>query len=392
MRVRTEAQGRYRLTGVDYDFPGGMPVWNARWAYDAAGNRVSDRLDLARNAWYNNANMLLSRAGQSYTNDWNGNTLAGGGRANIWDSQNRLAQTAFNNVTSAFTYGPDGLRRTATSGSVTTQYILDGQNVVQEVSPSGVVAYLWGPRGPEARIDPSGNALWFLYDGHGNVLGEINSQGVINPDGNGDPTPLRDFEPWGYVLNWQQVADNGNTLMYCGSLGHPSENTTGLIYMRARYYDPLLGRFISEDPAGNGDNWYAYANNEPMGQSDLLGLFGTTADALGSTAMGTAMDARSAGGAAFIGGLAVAALYAAVGLHEADLDLALNGVFAKSDNELVNDAAREIGLSHLQRKELGRRIHQEKKGGPRGPGGGGDLTWAKILKLAREVKAAGERC
>lgn len=88
-----------------------------------------------------------------------------------------------NGVTSSFAYGPDGLRRTATTGGITTQFILDGQNVAQEVSPSGVVSYLWGPRGPEARIDPAGNALWFLYDGHGNVLGEVNNDGVLNPDG-----------------------------------------------------------------------------------------------------------------------------------------------------------------------------------------------------------------
>ena len=141
----------------------------------------------------------------------------------------------------------DRLRRTANTGGVTTKYNLDGQNVVQEVRPSGIVSYLWGPRGPECRTDSNGT-LWFLYDGHGNVLGEVNSDGVINPDTNGDPTVTRDFDPWGYVLNYQQVADNGNPLKYCGSLGHPSENTTGLIYMRARYYDPVLGRFISEDP------------------------------------------------------------------------------------------------------------------------------------------------
>ena len=268
---RTEAYGYdrlYRLTSVDYESDATI---DARWAYHPAGNRISDRLDLAQNAWYDNANMLLNRAGQNYTNDLNGNTLTGGGRANIWDSQNRLVQTTFDGSTTGFTYGPDGLRRTATTGGVATQYILDGQNVVQEVSPSGVVSYLWGPRGPECRVAPNGSALWYLYDGHGNVLGEVNSQGVINPDMNGDPTVTRDFDPWGFVLNYQQVANNGNKLKYCGALGHPSENTSGLIYMRARYYDPLLGRFISEDPARDGGNWYAYAGGNPVGMVDADG-------------------------------------------------------------------------------------------------------------------------
>lgn len=49
-------------------------------------------------------------------------------------------------------------------------------------------------------------------------------------------------------------------------------NRAGLIYMRARYYDPLLGRAISEDPAKNGGNWYAYAGNNPIGMVDPDGL------------------------------------------------------------------------------------------------------------------------
>ena len=254
---------------MDYEYSGGTPVFDDAWWYDPAGNRQP----AANHSYnvYNAANMLTQTGASYYTNDLNGNTLTGGGRTNVWDSQNRLVQTTFNGVTTGFTSGPDGLRRTATTGGVTTQYILDGQNVAQEVNPAGTVRYIWGPRGPECRIDASGDPLWFLYDGHGNVLGEVNSDGVINPDASNDPTPIRDFDPWGYVTNYQQVADNGNVLQYCASLGHPTEDNTGLIYMRARYYEPLLGRFISEDPAKDGGNWYAYAGGDPVGMVDADG-------------------------------------------------------------------------------------------------------------------------
>ncbi len=236
----------------------GTPPWNdARW-YDPAGNRQP--ADNHSYNTYNAANMLTASNGSTYTNDLNGNTVTGGGRTSIWDSQNRLVQTTFNGVTTGFTSGPDGLRRTATTGGVTTQYILDGQNVAQEVNPAGTVRYIWGPRGPECRIDASGDPLWFLYDGHGNVIAEAGE-----PDQYGNPIKgMRNYGPWGGST---QSGTLESSLAYCGALGHPTD-PTGLIYMRARYYDPLLGRFISEDPAKDGGNWYAYAGGDPVGMVD----------------------------------------------------------------------------------------------------------------------------
>jgi len=46
---------------------------------------------------------------------------------------------------------------------------------------------------------------------------------------------------------------------------------TGLIYMKARYYDPALGRFASEDPGRSGGNWFAYCNDDPINFVDRTG-------------------------------------------------------------------------------------------------------------------------
>ena len=76
-----------RLTSVNYG-----DGQSQTYAFDAMGNRTAktDSLSGSESYGYNAANMLLSRGGNAYSNDANGNTLSGGGRTNTWDSQNRL--------------------------------------------------------------------------------------------------------------------------------------------------------------------------------------------------------------------------------------------------------------------------------------------------------------
>jgi RHS repeat-associated protein len=48
-------------------------------------------------------------------------------------------------------------------------------------------------------------------------------------------------------------------------------DATGLIYFNARYYDPTVGRFLTEDPSRKGVNWYAYCENDPVNKVDPTG-------------------------------------------------------------------------------------------------------------------------
>jgi RHS repeat-associated protein len=75
---------------------------------------------------------------------------------------------------------------------------------------------------------------------------------------------------WRSVWGGRQTGTLQTGKGYCANLGHP-EDETGLVYMRARYYEPTTGRFISEDPARDGVNWYLYADGNPVNRIDSSG-------------------------------------------------------------------------------------------------------------------------
>jgi RHS repeat-associated protein len=269
---RTEAYGydaESRLTTVNYDYPGTTDT--QAYAFDAMGSRLS----LAVNggtpvpSTYNAANMLLSRGANNYTNDANGNQLTGGGRANTWDSQNRLRTCVTAQHTSSFTYGADGLRRqTVLDGQATTQYTLDSSMVIRENTTGGVnagqVTYLCGPRGPEYRRTggENGTVRWYCYDGLGSVLAEVDPAGYI--------TGARQMDVYGAPRATQGSPTSKHA--FVGGLGHPTEDDTGLIYMRARWMDPVAGTFVSEDLARDGVNWFSYCRANPVNAVDRTGL------------------------------------------------------------------------------------------------------------------------
>jgi RHS repeat-associated protein len=127
-----------------------------------------------------------------------------------------------------------------------------------------------GARGLEAMTTKVGNntpiTSYPLYDVHGNMVG------TVQKGSSGTSWTIHDersYDVWGSVRSG--ASSGGPRGRYCANLGHVQDDESGLIYMRARYYEPGSGRFVNEDPARQDSNWYSYCGSDPINYADKTG-------------------------------------------------------------------------------------------------------------------------
>jgi RHS repeat-associated protein len=261
--------GASRLSEIDYSNSSGS-LGNLTYQCDAAGHRTAMGGSLARvtlptafsGATYNAANQLVKRGGVNFAYDSLGNLTGDGTSTYNWNVRNQLASISGTAATASFGYDASGKRVAATVNTVPQQFQFDGANVVQEFNGLGsVTANLLTGLGLDenySRTDISGTQS-YLTDA-------LNST-VALTDGGGNSSSQYTFDPAGGTT--QTGAASTNAFQFTGR----QNDGTGLYYMRARYYSPALGRFISEDPIGvaGGTTLYAYSGNNPTNLSDPLG-------------------------------------------------------------------------------------------------------------------------
>lgn len=126
-----------------------------------------------------------------------------------------------------------------------------------------ITRYAIGARGID-RISVNAVKSYPLYDGHGNMVATLATNGTAFTLGN-----QRSYGAWGEVRQGASTGDPKGR--YCANLGHKHDDESGLIYMRARYYEPARGRFVSEDPAMDGFNWYVLGRDNPQCNVDFSG-------------------------------------------------------------------------------------------------------------------------
>lgn len=186
----------------------------------------------------------------SYTYDANGNRLEqGSGKIfglkeadYTFDSQNRLTQVAGEGKEVSYTYNGDGLLYERKEGTDTTRYYYDEEaKLIAEAEVSGshvtlTYAYVYDLYGQlTARQDrATGKLQYYQFNGHGDVVGVVDEQGKqLNS---------YSYDIWGGPVETEETVPN--VMRYAGEYW---DETTGLQYLRARWYDPGTARFMGED-------------------------------------------------------------------------------------------------------------------------------------------------
>ena len=149
-----------------------------------------------------------------------------------------------------YKYSPDGMRTSKINNGVETKYYWDrGYISAESVNDEYTASNYIGATGIFAREEAE-NTDYMLKNGHGDVTSLV-SEGMESIDYN--------YTAYGEE-KWKTEGDS-NPFRYSGEY---VDEESGLIYLRNRYYDPSIGRFINEDPVKDGLNWYAYCGNNPI--------------------------------------------------------------------------------------------------------------------------------
>jgi RHS repeat-associated protein len=219
------------------------------------------------NPSYIAADRSTSGGGQTYSWDDNGNLLSDGVRTYSYDHANRLRQVTEGSLTTQFAYNADGVRVAKTIGAATTDYLVDLASTLPVVISDTDAVYLYGLDIIAEQL-AGADRYYYVHDGLGSVRQLLDSSGQI--------ATRYAYDPFGGPL-----AGNGvpNPWQFTGEAW---DAEVGLLYLRARYYQPETGRFITKDPwAGNVRrpgtlNRYVYVGNNPVNLADPGGLQGPT--------------------------------------------------------------------------------------------------------------------
>lgn len=297
-QTMTEQDGRhvayqydnlYRLVAEDiFDSGAVAPTRAIDYIYDLVGNRMSraDSAEGTTSYGYDANDRLLTESLNDSTTrydfDANGNTLRKVNAATDavlsaykWDFDNRLVGAdADGNGTYEVQnrYDAEGIRVSQTVNGIETRHLIDKvqpyAQVLEEYSPGGIikVSYVYGNDLISQNRPAETGKSFYHVDGLGSTRALTNSSGLV--------TDRYVYDAFGRTIG--QVGSTGNVYLFAGE---QRDGATGWDYLRARWMNRAVGRFVSRDvfPASSIDpltlHRYAYAANNPVLLIDPTGQF-----------------------------------------------------------------------------------------------------------------------
>lgn len=272
-RLGNQGDNLYSTTQCPWDAASGYlcpTSFQHQVTFDAGGNLTD-----AANSAYLTGNRIKGFGVDTFAHDLDGNltqkhdTATNEDKRYEWSAEGRLMRVLINGTERVrYDYNPSGvLTRRWTNGVLDRHFLWDQGHLLAELNNTateriGEYAYLPGADEPLALITGAQSIAavrYFVQDEVGNVVALLNGTTIDQQVS---------YDDWG-VPTLSGSADN--RLLFKGLLWE--SNATGMYYVRARWYDPDLGRFVSEDPLGisEGTNYYSFAGNDGVNGSDPTG-------------------------------------------------------------------------------------------------------------------------
>ena len=248
-----------------YDL-GGNILKKERFAY----NDTTNPLETVTYT-YGDANWrdkLTAVNGNAIRYDAIGNPLSDGTWTYIWQNGRQLQKMQKAGVTAEFMYNADGLRVQKTVNGVATKYTLHGKNVVHMTSGTDELHFFYDAQNRPAVVVYNGTAYAYVKSLQGDIVALLNGAGNV--------VVSYAYDAWG-----APIGKSGSMAETLGSVqpfryrGYVFDEETGLYYLRSRYYNAVLSRFINMDSVLlKGilqSNQQAYCINNPILYSDSNG-------------------------------------------------------------------------------------------------------------------------
>jgi RHS repeat-associated protein len=289
--------GLNRLTQATRPVPSGLP--NENYTYDRVGNR-KDPANLAQ--WTYDNNNRISQAGTlTYTFDTDGSLATRSDAATFThDARSRLVQYVKGGTSAAYLYDPLGRRIEKTVNGTTTWFLWDGTRLLAEYNSIGTRMQRYG---------------YLAGDFVATQMQDTNGTYYVHADNLQAPRILTNssaqivwrarYQAYGTTAVNNDVDSDGVAITYNQRFpGQYADVESGLFYNYFRNYDPVVGRFVQDDPLGlvAGNNLYAYVGSNPFGYVDPYGLWSWQGAAWGALSGGIEGAVGGAIGGAIAGG------------------------------------------------------------------------------------------